>query len=273
MILSAQNITVSYRRRGAGSFKALDNVSLSLSPGKAVGLIGESGSGKTTLARVLTGLQRPEAGTLELFSGEQPTVVDFVRDTSEAQLGALRRQTQMIFQDAVGALNPRQTVFQALDEALRVRRIASRRSDRSQLVLQLLEQVGMSPEHAQRFPRELSGGQCQRVCIARALAVRPSILIADEPVSALDVSVQARILKLLAGLCRERNLALLLISHDLAIVDAVCQYAIVLREGCVVEQGEPGKLFRSPGHPYTQRLLEAIPSLKQIRSTQSRKLS
>lgn len=251
--LVAEHITVSFTRRGRGAFKALDDVSLTLPPGSAVGLIGESGSGKSTLARVLLGLIRPDAGTVRI--GERTLFTpSYPRPTKEVQ---------MIFQDATGALNPRQTVFAALAEVLTViRGFRDGRAALADRVTALLEQVGLSADTAARYPRELSGGQCQRICIARALAVEPAILIADEPVSALDVSVQARILRLLRDLREQRGLSLLLVAHDLAVVGAVCEHAVVLQQGRVVETGTPAELFRNPQHPYTRRLLNAVPVLE-----------
>lgn len=246
--LAAEHVSVTFRRRGAAAVKALDDVSLALPAGAAVGLIGESGSGKSTLARVLAGLVRPDAGRVLL-------------DGREAG-AAPRRQVQMIFQDAAGALNPRQTVSGALAEALKVHSLeAGGRRALKRQVEELLAQVGLPPETACRYPRELSGGQCQRVCIARALAVRPAVLIADEPVSALDVSVQARILRLLAGLRRTAGLSLLLVAHDLAVVGAVCEHAVVMQAGRVVESGPPARLFLAPRHCCTRRLLAAVPRL------------
>jgi peptide/nickel transport system ATP-binding protein len=251
--LATEQITVGFKRRGTGQFLALDKVSLELPPGAAVGLIGESGSGKSTLARVLTGLLVPNSGRVLLDGHEVPPAQAAAR---------LRRQVQMIFQDAAGALNPRQTVFAALAEVLTViRHLHGGRAALDARITALLEQVGLPAGLAGRYPRELSGGQCQRVCIARALAVEPAVLIADEPVSALDVSVQARILKLLGRLRRERGLTLLLIAHDLAVVGAVCEQAVVLQTGRVVEAGPPELLFRAPRHPYTRRLLAAVPDL------------
>ena len=251
--LAAEHVTVTFTRRGRGSFKALDDVSLSLPPGAAVGLIGESGSGKSTLVRVLMGLRRPDTGTVRLGGQPlyQPSCSLKVRD-----------KIQMIFQDAAGALNPRQTVFAALSEVLTV--VRGERRELGVRVAELLEQVGLSADLAARYPRELSGGQCQRVCIARALTVEPAILIADEPVSALDVSVQARILRLLRDLRARRGLSLLLVAHDLAVVGAVCDQAVVLQEGRVVEAGTPADLFSRPQHPYTRRLLDAVPDLDRL---------
>ncbi|MDD5705842.1 MAG: ATP-binding cassette domain-containing protein [Kiritimatiellae bacterium] len=251
--LAAEHITVTFKRRGAGRFKALDDVSLAIAPGAAVGLIGESGSGKSTLVRVLMGLQQPDSGRL-LLDGSELNMRDARRQ--------MRRQVQLIFQDAAGALNPRQTVFAALSEVLKVHGL--QRTGRAALAAQiaeLLARVGLPESLVRQYPRELSGGQCQRVCIARALAVQPAVLIADEPVSALDVSVQARILRLLAELRRSTGLSLLLVAHDLAVVKAVCEHAVVLQAGRVVEQGPPARLFTAPQHPYTRRLLAAVPRL------------
>ncbi len=251
--LSADGITVSFRRRGHGPFKALDHVSLDVPRGAMVGLVGESGSGKSTLSRVLTGLLQPDAGRVRVQGQDA-----FARGTRVN----LRAHVQMIFQDATGTLNPRQKVQAALAEVLTViRRERLGRAEQRVRVAALLDQVGLTPEIAERYPRELSGGQCQRVCIARALAVGAEILIADEPVSALDVSVQARILRLLNDLRRERNLSVLLIAHDLAVVGAVCDEAVVLQAGRVVEAGAPAELFSRPSHPYTRRLLAAVPRI------------
>lgn len=254
--LTAEDVTVTFPRRGAGRFKALDGVSLTVDTGQAVGLIGESGSGKSTMVRVLMGLLRPDAGRV-LLDGRDVYAV------TVGHGGEARRKVQMIFQDAAGALNPRQTVFAALAEVLKVHgfRRPGREAQEEQ-ARELLAQVGLPGNLLRQLPRELSGGQCQRVCIARALAVRPSILIADEPVSALDVSVQARILRLLAELRRTKGLSLLLVAHDLAVVRAVCDHALVLRSGRVVESGPPALLFSTPRHPYTRRLLAAVPTLK-----------
>ncbi len=244
-MLSASHITVRFKRRDGTVFKALDDVSLTVPDHGAVGLVGESGSGKSTLARVLCGLVRPDEGTVAL-PGD----------------GGL----QLIFQDAAGALNPRQRIADALSEVLSVHRLCPR-SDIPGEVARLLQSVGIPPELAGRYPHELSGGQCQRVCVARALALKPSVLIGDEPVSALDVSVQARILRLLSDLREKTGLSLLLITHDLSVVSAVCDSVYVLEHGRLVESGPAERVFSAPSHPYTRRLLAAIPRVPRMERT------
>lgn len=253
-MLSAKNITVTFRRRDGSAFKALDDVTLEVGDHEVVGLVGESGSGKTTFVRVLCGLQRPDSGTVAL-DGRDLTGLT-VRDRLAISGG--RSSLQMIFQDAVGALNPRKRVHDTLAEVLRVHEICPP-AEMGKEVGRLLDLVGIPQALAGRFPHELSGGQCQRVCIARALALNPGLLIGDEPVSALDVSVQARILRLLGDLREKSGLSMLLITHDLAVVSAVCDRVYVLEKGRLVEQGVPAEVFANPRHPYTRRLLSAIP--------------
>ena len=251
-MLSAEDITVTFKRRDGTSFAALDHVSLQVPDGGAVGLVGESGSGKTTLVRVVCGLQKPDSGRVVFGNRINEPTGNRTNDSARAACGA--GGIQMIFQDAVGALDPRQRVGDAIAEVGRVHRLAVD-------VAGLLAQVGLPAEIQTRLPSELSGGQCQRVCIARALALRPSLLIGDEPVSALDVSVQARILRLLGDLREKNGLSLLLITHDLAVVSAVCDYVYVLERGKLVEEGVPEAVFAAPKHPYTRRLLASVPSL------------
>ena len=262
-LLSLGNITVRFKRRDGSSFAALDDVSLKVPDGGAVGLVGESGSGKTTLVRVACGLQKPDSGRVVFgATGE----VEGLRSEVEGRKSKVEGPTQlahtsraasgiqMIFQDAIGALDPRQRVGDAIAEVGRVHRIPVD-------VDALLSQVGLPCEVARRYPSELSGGQCQRICIARALAMKPSLLIGDEPVSALDVSVQARILRLLGDLREKNGLSLLIITHDLAVVSALCDYVYVRENGRVVEEGEPERIFAAPAHPYTRRLLASVPRL------------
>lgn len=257
-MLSAKDISVSFRRRDGSVLEALAGVSLEVGDHEAVGLVGESGSGKTTFARVLCGLQKPGGGSVTL-DGRDVTALS-VRERLAVSGG--RSSLQMIFQDAVGALNPRMRVRDALAEVLRVHGICRAREADGE-VARLLGLVGVPQSLAGRFPRELSGGQCQRVCIARALALRPGLLIGDEPVSALDVSVQARILRLLGDLREKSGLSMLLITHDLAVVSAVCDRVCVLEKGRLVEQGAPAEVFASPRHPYTRRLLAAVPRVRE----------
>jgi peptide/nickel transport system ATP-binding protein len=253
-LLEAIDLTVRYAVRGAGRGRgtcALDGVSLRLEPGERVGLVGESGSGKTTLAKALIGLERPSSGEVRV-DGE------LFGTLSGEGLGRFRRRVQMVFQDPMGSLNPRLTVGAALGEALAVHRIVPR-GERSQRVAELLDTVGLDAAYAGRYPHEFSGGQRQRVGIARALALEPELLIADEPVSALDVSVQAQVLNLLGDLCEARRMALLLVAHDLAVVNYVCRRVVVMYLGRVVEEGPVERVFGRPAHPYTAALRAAVP--------------
>jgi oligopeptide transport system ATP-binding protein len=222
-----------------GTVEAVKGVSFTLERGEALGIVGESGSGKSTIAKTLIGLEKPSAGSI----------------ISRA------KSVQMVFQDAAGSLNPRMTVRQTLEEVRKVRR---RKGLESRLTPQeLMELVGLSAAVLQQYPREMSGGQCQRVSIARALACEPEVLVADEPVSALDVSVQARILNLLRNLRRELGLSLLLIAHDLAVVKNVCDRVCVMRRGEFVETGTPEVVFGKPLNDYTKMLLAAVPDVKR----------
>jgi len=227
-----------------GSYEAVKGVSFTLDEGEILGIVGESGSGKSTIARTLIGLERSSSGTIRFASRLQPP-------TSNLQPPSL----QMIFQDAVGSLNPRMTVRQTLAEVLKVRGIRDRTPER------LLDLVGLSSAVLDQYPRELSGGQCQRVSVARALACSPQVLIADEPVSALDVSVQARVLNLLRDLRRSLGLSILLIAHDLAVVKNVCDRICVMERGRFVDAGDAETVFSHPTSDYTRRLLAAVPRI------------
>ena len=217
-----------------GAFEAVKGVSFSLGKGEILGIVGESGSGKSTIAKTLMGLEKKSAG----------------------QVAISLSSMQMIFQDAVGSLNPRMTVRQTLEEVLRIK--DGKRTTTSET---LLEMVGLSKAILDQYPREMSGGQCQRVSIARALACRPDVLIADEPVSALDVSVQARVLNLLRDLRRDLGLSILLIAHDLAVVKNVCDRICVMERGLFVDVGEAVEVFERPTSDYTKRLLAAVPRI------------
>ena len=217
-----------------GNYEAVKGVSFSLCAGEILGIVGESGSGKSTIAKTLVGLERPSAGDVRLADGVR---------------------MQMIFQDAVGSLNPRMTVRQTLDEVLRMKGRGGQSAEG------LLDLVGLSKAVLDQYPREMSGGQCQRVSIARALACRPDVLIADEPVSALDVSVQARVLNLLRDLRRNLGLAILLVAHDLAVVKNVCDRICVMEHGLFVDAGPAEQVFDSPTSDYTKRLLAAVPRI------------
>ncbi len=231
---------------------ALREVSVEVPSGGRVGIVGESGSGKSTLARVVLGLRRADAGRV-LWDGE---AVDY-RDA--ARLRRLRREMQVVFQDPFGSLDPRMTAGAAVAEALQALRSPVPREAGRVRVLQALEEVGLAPALADRYPHELSGGQCQRVAIARATIARPRLLVCDEAVSALDVSVQAQIVNLLRDLSERHGMALLFISHNLAVVRYLCDSVVVLHRGHVVEQGSLAEVFERPRDAYTRMLLAAVP--------------
>lgn len=235
-----------------GTVYAVDGVSFSIGPGEMLGLVGESGSGKTTVANCVVRLLDPTSGTIKLKGRD-------ITGLSRRQLRPLRRDMHIVFQDPYSSLNPRMTVGQIVGEPLRMHRIAGR-SELDRRVEELFDRVGLRPELRYRYPHELSGGQRQRVGLARALSVSPSLLIADEPVSALDVSVQAAILTLLRELQEELGFSCLFITHDLATVEYLCDRVAVMYLGKVVELASREKLFASPKHPYTQALLSAAVS-------------
>lgn len=246
-------------RRVRGWVPAVDGVDLVVErPGTAHGLAGESGSGKTTLIRTLLGLIPATAGEVRFWGRD-------VRGLRGAELQAFRRSVQVVFQDPTGALDPRWTVGRAVAEPLRVHRPDLSEAQRRARVSELLEQVGLLPEHARRYPHELSGGQRQRVVIARALALEPKFLILDEPTSALDVSVQAQILNLLQDLRERLNLTYLLISHDLAVIDFLCERTSVMYRGRIVEEGPVGRVLSKPAHPYTKALIASLPRMESGR--------
>jgi peptide/nickel transport system ATP-binding protein len=233
---------------------AIDRVSLSVRPGEFVGIVGESGSGKTSVARLIVGAEQRSAGEL-LIEGQDPAHAD------AAVLRLTREHVQMIFQDPHSALNPRRTVYRLLTQAYEVAHVAGalERSARDQRAGVLLRDVGLPPDSLARFPSQLSGGQKQRVNIGRALCVMPRLVVADEIVSGLDVSVQAQILNLLLALGREHGIALLLISHDLSVVRYLCSRVLVMQSGRIVEQGRTDEVFSNPQHPYTRLLLASVP--------------
>ncbi|WP_328521443.1 ABC transporter ATP-binding protein [Kribbella sp. NBC_00359] len=234
--------------RKAQVVKAVDGVNFVVRKGETVGLVGESGSGKSTLARVATRLLDPTQGTVEIGGAD-------VTKVRGRRLRPVRRKIQMVFQDPQASLNPRQSVGTILSTPFRAQRI---RPTRAQLV-ELLHQVGLSEEHLDRYPHEFSGGQRQRIGIARALSVKPDLLVCDEPVSALDVSVQAQVLNLLADLRDELGLSYVLVAHDLAVVRQVASRLAVMYLGTIVEEGPADQVYSAPAHPYTKALLSAVP--------------
>ena len=226
-----------------GAYEAVKGVSFTLGKGEILGIVGESGSGKSTIAKTLMGLEKCSSGTITL---------------KPCNPGTLKPSLQMIFQDAVGSLNPRMTVRQTLSEVLKIKQS---NNPNNRTPERLLDLVGLSSAILDQYPREMSGGQCQRVSIARALACEPEVLIADEPVSALDVSVQARILNLLRDLRRDLGLSILLIAHDLAVVKNVCDRICVMEHGLFVDSGDAKEVFDHPTSEYTKRLLSAVPRI------------
>jgi oligopeptide/dipeptide ABC transporter ATP-binding protein len=237
---------------------ALDGVSLRLGKGEGLGVVGESGSGKSTLARCLVRAEEPDSGRT-IVAGEDITTV------GRAGLRAIRRRVQLIYQDPYSSLDPRQRVGKAIAEPARVHGLV-RKGDQDELVRSLLERVGLPASAARRFPRELSGGQRQRVAIARALSVRPDILLADEAVSALDVSIQAQILHVLRDLRNELGLGILFIAHQLPLIAQLCERVAVMYLGRIVEEGPTEQVFARPGHPYTIALMNANPSPSSVAS-------
>jgi ABC-type oligopeptide transport system ATPase subunit len=238
--------------KSAEMFRAVDDVSFQVERGSVVGLVGESGSGKSTTARCIMRLIEPDSGGIYV-QGEN------VIDMKGAELKALRRKVQIVFQDPYSSLNPRMKVEDIIGEGIRIHKLVESAEERRARVAQLLELVGLERAHLRRLPSAFSGGQRQRIGIARALAVDPILLICDEPVSSLDVSIQAQILNLFRDLQQELHLTMLFIAHDLAMVRHLCDYIVVMRDGSVVEQGSREQVFDDPQALYTKELLASVP--------------
>ena len=263
-LFEVRGLRIVYRRPGAKPLEAVKGVDFTLSEGETLGIVGESGSGKSTIAKALT-LLLPVAGGEVRFCGQDITCLD------AAGRRAYRRDVQMVFQDAAGSLNPRMTIRQTLEEIIKHTKGGGQTSrSLSHTPQSLLSLVGLSNAVLEQYPRELSGGQCQRVSFARALAAGPRVLVADEPVSALDVSVQARILNLLRDLRRNLNLAVILIAHDLAVVRNVCDRVCVMHHGLFEDAGPAEDVFAHPTSDYTRRLLDAVPDVARALNARAR---
>ena len=239
-------------RRHVDDVKAVDDLSFSVEQGTTVGLVGESGSGKTTIGRTILKLTPATSGQI-FFEGRE------ILAMSEREFRPMRREVQMIFQDPFGSLNPRMTIFAIIGEAIEIHFPKMNRAERRERVAELLRQVGLQPEMMQRYPHEFSGGQRQRIGIARALAVKPKFIVCDEPVSALDVSVQAQIVNLLQDLQEQLGLTYLFIAHDLAVVEHISDQVLVMYRGKIVESASAEAIYENPQHDYTKKLLAAVP--------------
>jgi oligopeptide/dipeptide ABC transporter ATP-binding protein len=251
-LLEVEDVRVHYGSRRQ-PLRAVDGVTFVIRPGESVGLVGESGCGKSTLGRAILQIEKVNGGSIR-FKGEDVTALEGRR------LKAFRRRAQMVFQDPMGSLNPRITVGGALEEVLEVHRVGTREERRAR-VGELLALVGLDPAYRRRYPHEFSGGQRQRIGLARALALSPDLVIADEPVSALDVSVQVQVLNLMKDLQQRLGLAYLFIAHDLAAVRYVASRVLVMYLGRIVESGDAADIYGSPAHPYTVALLSAVPDV------------
>jgi len=244
-------------RRNVGAVRAVDGIDFEVARGETFGIVGESGSGKSTAARLIARLLEPTAGAVR-FAGREITAL------RGAGLKEVRRELQMVFQDPYSSLNPRKTIGAIVSEPLVIHRVQGDRTARRHAVQELLETVGLNPEHYNRYPHEFSGGQRQRVGIARALALGPKLLIADEPVSALDVSIQAQVLNLLRDLQRRLGLTMVFISHDLSVIRHMCDRIAVMHDGRIVEVASNEALYSAPREPYTRELLAAVPGARRV---------
>lgn len=245
-------ITSGVFRKIIGHVRALESIDFTLSQSEVLGIVGETGCGKSTLGRTVLRLIQPTAGKV-IFSGKD------VLNLNHQQLKIFRQEAQIVFQDPSASLNPRKTIGESIGEGLLYHGLAKNRIEEQELVEQVLQQVGMPDDIMQRYPHQFSGGQQQRICIGRSIALKPKLIVCDEAVSALDVSVQAQILNLLQELRKTLSLSYLFISHDLSIIRHLCDRVMVLYLGKVMEQGSVDAIFNNPKHPYTQALLSAIP--------------
>ena len=248
-ILKVDNLTKVFTRKGQPDFTAVDHISFEVEPGQCLGIIGESGSGKSTVANLITRLIDPTEGQIVL-DGEDITRL------KGRQLQTAYRKMQMVFQTPTESFDPRHTLGDGVGESLR--NFGHSQSAVREQVAQLLQQCGLPPEFAKRYPHQVSGGQCQRAAIARAIAIKPRLLICDEATSALDVTIQTEILALLSDLRRELNLSILFICHDIALVQQFCDWVLVMYKGSIVEEGIPDEVIRNPQNDYTKRLIESI---------------
>src|SRR4051794_30233356 len=252
-------------QKEVGAVRAVDGISFDVKRGEALGIVGETGCGKSTTARLMNRLLAPTSGSIKVNGQE-------IADLSTKQLKPLRREVQMIFQDPYSSLNPRKTVGAIIGEPFAIHDLKTGEGERRRAVQELMEQVGLNPEHYNRYPHEFSGGQRQRIGVARALALQPKMIIADEPVSALDVSIQAQILNLLRELQREFDLTLVLISHDLSVVRHMCDRVAVMYLGKIVEIADSDALYAHPRHPYTGALLSAVPVANPDRAARKQRV-
>jgi len=275
-LLQVQRLSRTYRLprrqlwRAPETVQALQDISFDIHAGRSLGVVGESGSGKSTLARLVMALDHPTSGKISLLGHN-------LHALTASELRVQRCHFQMVFQDTYGSLDPRQTIARIVAEPLQAQHTATPAQLRSRAA-EVLEQVGLRTGDLDQYPHEFSGGQRQRIAIARALITRPRLIVADEPVSALDVSVQAQVLNLMQSLQHVHGVTFLLISHDLAVVQQLCQEVVVLHQGHIVERGSPEQLFTAPQHPYTRTLVQAVPAIapglararRQARAAQER---